>query len=210
MRFRRFSICCSSSTTRWIRSEQRYVREGFSTEKELAIYDLLGKDKSALTKGLSKNLEQLGVTLIEGHAVCTGLNEVLVTDADGSSQTLQAQRIILAGGSRSAAFPGMAPDHDAVLDSTDMLRIAAVPESLIVVGAGAIGLEMADFFSAMGSKVTVVEAVRHTLPPPKMPTSVRKWPNCWAKTGITCISGISAHFAYHQQWHGRADAGRWP
>ena len=71
-------------------------------------YDALQKRIQRFVKGsaqaLSKNLEQLGVTLIEGHAVCTGLNEVLVTGADGSSQTLQAQRIILAGGSRSAAL----------------------------------------------------------------------------------------------------------
>ena len=123
-------------------------------------YDALQKRIQRFVKGtaqaLGKNLEQLGVTLINGQAVCTGPNEVQVTDADGTSQTLQGQRIILTGGSRSAAFPGMAPDHNAVLDSTDMLRIAAVPESLIVVGAGAIGLEMADFFSAIGSKVTVV------------------------------------------------------
>ena len=158
-------------------------------------YDALQKRIQRFVKGsaqaLSKNLEQLGVTLMEGHAVCTGPNEVQVTNADGSSQTLQAQRIILAGGSRSAAFPGMAPDHNAVLDSTDMLRIAAVPESLIVVGAGAIGLEMADFFSAMGSKVTVVEAAPH-LAPTEDADIGQEMAKLLGNAGITCISGIKA------------------
>lgn len=157
-------------------------------------YDALQKRIQRFVKGsaqaLAKSLEQLGVTLMEGHAVCTGPNQVQVTGADGS-QTLQAQRIILAGGSRSAAFPGMAPDHDAVLDSTDMLRIAAVPESLIVVGAGAIGLEMADFFSAMGSKVTVVEAAPH-LAPTEDADIGQEMAKLLGKTGITCISGIKA------------------
>ena len=158
-------------------------------------YDALQKRIQRFVKGtaqaLGKSLEQLGVTLINGQAVCTGPNEVQVTDADGTSQTLQAQRIILAGGSRSAAFPGMAPDHNAVLDSTDMLRIAAVPESLIVVGAGAIGLEMADFFSAMGSKVTVVEAAPH-LAPTEDADIGQEMAKLLGKTGITCISGVKA------------------
>ena len=158
-------------------------------------YDALQKRIQRFVKGsaqaLSKSLEQLGVTIIEGRAVCTGPTEVQVACADGSSQTLQAQRIILAGGSRSAAFPGMAPDHDAVLDSTDMLRIAAVPESLIVVGAGAIGLEMADFFSAMGSKVTIVEAAPH-LAPTEDADLGQEMAKLLGKTGITCITGVKA------------------
>ena len=158
-------------------------------------YDALQKRIQRFVKGsaqaLSKNLEQLGVTLLEGHAVCSGPNEVQVTHTDGSSQTLQAQRIILAGGSRSAAFPGMAPDHDAVLDSTDMLRIAAVPESLIVVGAGAIGLEMADFFSSMGSKVTVVEAAAH-IAPTEDADIAKEMLRALTKSGITCLEGTRA------------------
>ena len=158
-------------------------------------YDALQKRIQRFIKGsaqaLGKSLEQLGVTLIEGHAVCTGPTEVLVTNTDGSSQGLHAQHIILAGGSRSAAFPGMAPDHEAVLDSTDMLRIAAVPESLIVVGAGAIGLEMADFFSAMGSKVTIVEAAPHLAPTEDADVGLEMG-KLLGKTGITCITGVKA------------------
>lgn len=85
----------------------------------------------------------------------------------------------------------MAPDHEAVLDSTDMLRIAAVPESLIVVGAGAIGLEMADFFSAMGSKVTIVEAAPHLAPTEDADVGLEMG-KLLGKTGITCITGVKA------------------
>ncbi|MTJ92708.1 MAG: NAD(P)/FAD-dependent oxidoreductase [Desulfovibrio sp.] len=158
-------------------------------------YDALQKRIQRFVKGtsqaLGKSLEQLGVTLIDGRAVCTGPNEVQVVCADGTSQALQAHRIILAGGSRSAAFPGMAPDHDAVLDSTDMLRITAVPESLIVVGAGAIGLEMADFFNAMGSKVTIVEAAPHVAPTEDADLG-QEMAKLLGKTGITCITGVKA------------------
>lgn len=158
-------------------------------------YDALQKRIQRFVKGTSqalrKSLEQIGVTLVDGRAVCTGPNEVQVACADGISQALQARRIIMAGGSRSAAFPGMAPDHDAVLDSTDMLRITAVPESLIVVGAGAIGLEMADFFSAMGSKVTIVEAAPHVAPTEDADLG-QEMAKLLGKTGITCITGVRA------------------
>lgn len=158
-------------------------------------YDALQKRIQRFVKGtsqaLSKNLEQLGVTLIEGHAACTSPTDVVVTAADGATQHLQAEHIIFAGGSRSAAFPGMTPDHDAVLDSTDMLRAAAVPESLIVVGAGAIGLEMADFFNAMGSKITIVEAAPH-LAPTEDADLGQEMAKLLGKTGITCIIGHKA------------------
>ncbi len=158
-------------------------------------YDALQKRIQRFVKGtsqaLGKSLEQLGVTLVEGHAACLSPTEVAVTGADGATRTLKAERIILAGGSRSASFPGMTPDHDAVLDSTDMLRVPVVPESLIVVGAGAIGLEMADFFNAMGSKVTIVEAAPH-LAPTEDTDLGQELAKLLGKTGITCITGVKA------------------
>ncbi|QTO39048.1 dihydrolipoyl dehydrogenase family protein [Desulfovibrio desulfuricans] len=158
-------------------------------------YDALQKRIQRFVKAssqtLSKGLEQLGVTLIEGRAACVSPSEVMVTGADGTVLNLRAEHIILAGGSRSAAFPGMTPDHDAVLDSTDMLRVPAVPESLIVVGAGAIGLEMADFFNAMGSKVTIVEAAPH-LAPTEDADFGQEMAKLFGKTGISCITGVKA------------------
>lgn len=77
---------------------------------------------------------------------------------------LTSDNIILSCGSSSASFPGLAPDGDAVLDSTGVLNLPEVPESLIIVGAGAIGLELGDFFGMMGSKITIVEAAPHIAP----------------------------------------------
>ncbi len=111
--------------------------------------------------------------------------------ADGGEQALSARYIILAGGSRSASFPGLTPDHDAVLDSTDLLNIPLVPESLIIVGAGAIGLEMADFFSAMGCAVTVVEAAPQ-LAPTEDADIAQELQKLLGKAGRTCLTGVRA------------------
>ena len=159
-------------------------------------YDALQKRIQRFTRGsaqaLTKGLEQAGVVLFNGHARCTGAHSVEVLDCDGSViATLEARRIILATGSRSAAFPGLSPDHDCVLDSTDLHAIPAVPASLIVVGAGAIGLEMADFFNAMGCKVTVVEAAPHIAPTEDADIAA-ELQKLLGKSGITCISGVKA------------------
>lgn len=159
-------------------------------------YDALQKRIQRFTRGsaqaLTKGLEQAGVVLFNGHARCTGAHHVEVLADDGAvSATLEARRIILAAGSRSASFPGLCPDNDAILDSTALLAIPAVPASLIVVGAGAIGLEMADFFNAMGTKVTVVEAAPHIAPTEDADIAA-EMQKLFGKKGITCISGVKA------------------
>lgn len=81
--------------------------------------------------------------------------------------------------------------HDAILDSTDLLAIPTVPESLIIVGAGAIGLEMGDFFSAMGCTVTMVEAAPQ-LAPTEDADIARELQKLLAKTGRVCLTGVKA------------------
>lgn len=171
--------------------ERQRVAKGSIEVDYDALQKRIQRFVKASSQTLSKGLEQLGVTIIEGRGECASPTEVIATSADGATQTLRADCIILAGGSRSASFPGMTPDHDAVLDSTDMLRAPAVPESLLVVGAGAIGLEMADFFNCMGSKVTIVEAAPH-LAPTEDADLGQEMAKLLGKTGITCITGVKA------------------
>ena len=146
------------------------------------------------TKGtsqtLGKGLASLGVTIFNGHGECIAPGTVRVHTEDGTTD-LTAQYIILACGSSSAAFPGLTPDHDCVLNSTDLLGIESVPESLVIIGAGAIGLELGDFFSAMGSKVTIVEAAPHIAPleDADVAAELRR---ALQKSGITCHEGARA------------------
>lgn len=105
--------------------------------------------------------EKMGATLIQGTGRIMGKGAVLVEE---TGEQLSADTIIVATGSKPGFFPGMEPDHKIILDSTDLMFIEEVPASLCVVGAGAIGLELADFFSAMGSKLTMVEAATHLAP----------------------------------------------
>lgn len=116
------------------------------------------KDKflAGTRKAMEKQLKDLGIDIFFGHAKLLGENKVEVS-ADISSIALTGTNIVVATGARPSAFPGLTPDHDRVLDSTSFLALAEPPESLIVIGAGFIGLEMAQAAHRMCAKVTVVD-----------------------------------------------------
>ncbi len=107
-------------------------------------------------KAMDKQLADLGVDMFYGCARLLGQGRVEVA-AEISSVVLEGKNIVLATGAKPSAFPGLTPDHDRVLDSTSFLALEKAPESLIVVGAGFIGLEMAQTASRMGAQVTVVD-----------------------------------------------------
>ena len=89
-----------------------------------------------------------------------------VVEVEGTSaqETFEAENIVIATGTEVIALPGLEFDHEYVIDTDDALEIANVPEKLLVVGAGASGLEMATIYSRLGSKVTVVEIMEQILP----------------------------------------------
>lgn len=122
---------------------------------------LLGrKDKfiAATRKAMAQRLKTLGVDLYQGTAKIISAGTVEVESPAEKAQ-LEYENLILATGSHPTSFPAIAPDGDAVLDSTGFLELDEMPESLLVVGAGFIGLEMAQIASRMGSKITVVDAM---------------------------------------------------
>ena len=139
---------------------------------------------------LAKALAGMGISLFKGRGACHGKGEVTVCGEEGEI-TLGATHIILACGSRPAAFPGMTPDGDCVLDSTALMHLPEAPQSLIIVGGGAIGLELGDFFAALGSAVTLVEAAPHILPTEDadIAQELRK---ALVKGGRTVLEGVKA------------------
>lgn len=164
---------------------------GEVTVNYAALQARIGRFLKGTSQTLAKNLAALGVTLLEGTGTLLGKGQVQFDAADGTGRVLTCADIILACGSSSAAFPGLTPDHDCVLDSTDLLQVAAIPESLVIVGAGAIGLEMADFFAAMGGKVTVVEAAPH-IAPLEDADIAKEMLRAVGKNGIECLEGVRA------------------
>ena len=117
-----------------------------------------------LTKGLAGMAKQRKVRNVQGVGKFISANELEITVADGSTQLLRFQKCIIAAGSQAVKLPNFPWDDKRVMDSTDALELAEVPGSLLVVGGGIIGLEMATVYSALGSKVTVVEFMDQLMP----------------------------------------------
>ena len=126
----------------------------FDLSKIMARKDSVVSD---LTKGIEGLFKKNKVQHLQGSASFMAANTLEITKADGSKQQLQAKHIIIATGSEVAALPGVTIDEDKIVSSTGALSLKQVPEELVVIGGGYIGLEMGSVWSRLGSKVTVVE-----------------------------------------------------
>ena len=111
-----------------------------------------------LTGGIAALFKANGVTAIAGHGKLLANKQVQVTAEDGSSSVYQADNVIIAAGSQPIDIPPAPVDQDIIVDSTGALDFQAVPETLGVIGAGVIGLELGSVWARLGSKVTVIEA----------------------------------------------------
>ena len=121
---------------------------------------VLGK----LTGGLKQLAKQRKVKLVHGYGKFTSANTIEVEAGDGSKTVVGFDNCIIAAGSRVTKLPFIPWDDPRVMDSTAALEIEEIPERLLVVGGGIIGLEMATVYDALGSKVTVVELSSGLIP----------------------------------------------
>lgn len=117
------------------------------------------KDTSVngLTKGVEFLLKKNGAEYIKGAGSFVNENEVKVALNDGGETTLRGKNILIATGSEPTPFPGLEVDEKRVVTSTGALSLEKIPEKMVVIGGGIIGLEMASVWARLGSKVTVVE-----------------------------------------------------
>lgn len=138
------------------------VASGEVTVDFTALQARVQKHLTGTRKAMAMQLKKLGVDLIEGTGKLVD-GKVAVETADGEI-VLEYKNVIIATGSKPTFFPGLEPDGDCVLDSNMFLAQETMPESLIVVGAGFIGLEMAQVAHRFGAKVTVVDAMDRVAP----------------------------------------------
>jgi len=101
---------------------------------------------------------------IDGFASFEAGNRLMVKAADGESKQVTAKHVIVATGARARAFPGMDVDNEVIITYKQALDPKFLPKKLVVIGSGAIGMEFAYFYNAMGSEVTVIEAADQILP----------------------------------------------
>lgn len=148
------------------------VREGkrFGVMVSEIGFDLKAamKHKQAVVKQSSDGVGYLfkknKIDLYEGWGTILRPGQIQVRLNAGGEQTVQTKHIIVATGAKPRSLPGIEFDEDRILSSTGMLELQAVPKSLLVVGAGAIGVEFASMFRSFGAEVTLVEALPRIVP----------------------------------------------
>ena len=113
------------------------------------------------TEGL---LRKHKVTTLKGTGKLKSAQSIEVKMADGSVQTVEAGAIVLATGSKVGSLPMAPVDGRVVISSDDILSLDHVPESLLVIGAGAVGVEFASIYHAFGSKITLIERMPRLVP----------------------------------------------
>lgn len=114
-------------------------------------------------RGLTAGLEKLSVQIVKGRGALSDLYTVAVQDVSGAVNTLRAEKIILATGSRPAMLAGVSPSNR-ILTNRTIFDLSQLPKSLLIIGGGATGCEFASFFSAVGTSVTLVERGERILP----------------------------------------------
>lgn len=118
---------------------------------------------SSLSRGIGALLADAGVTTINGWGTLTGTNSVQVEGAE-VTETVVAANIVIATGSSAAVPPVPGLDGVGVITSDGALELQAVPESMVIVGAGAVGVEWASLFSTLGTSVAMVELLDQLVP----------------------------------------------
>ena len=123
--------------------------------------------KTGITQKLSGGIGGLfkgnGVTHIVGTGKLAGPGKIVVTGADGKTETVGYGKLVLATGSSPIAIPGFAFDGTQIIDSTGALALSELPEAMAVIGGGVIGLELTDVYARLGVQVTVIEAAERIL-----------------------------------------------
>jgi dihydrolipoyl dehydrogenase len=112
---------------------------------------------SALTKGIEGLFKKNKVDYIKGEASFESPTRLSVNLLDGGQTEVEGKNIIIATGSEVTPFPGIEIDEKQIVSSTGALDLQKVPEKMVVIGGGIIGLEMGSVWSRLGSEVTVVE-----------------------------------------------------
>jgi dihydrolipoamide dehydrogenase len=111
---------------------------------------------SQTTEGIKYLMDKNKIDVHHGLGSFVDKNNIKITGKDGE-KTIQTDKVILATGSKPNYFPGMEPDKDRILTSTEALNMKEIPKHLIVIGGGVIGLELGSVYARLGSQVTVVE-----------------------------------------------------
>jgi NAD(P) transhydrogenase len=141
-------------------SERGLYGQSYRVKEEITIEDLIWRTQQVMAREVDVIRNQLArnhVRVLPGRGRLADADTVEVSDLQGGLRRVHADRIVIATGTTPAHPPGVEFDEATILDSDGILLMSRIPSTLVVVGAGVIGIEYASIFAALGTRVTVVE-----------------------------------------------------
>ncbi len=159
------SLLKSAQVYDYIKHSENY---GINVDGYKADFSKIIERSRGIAEQMSKGVQYLfkknKITVLQGFGKLAGKNTVEVKDAEGNIEKYTADHIILATGSRSKELPNLKQDGKKIIGYREALTLEKQPESMIVVGSGAIGTELAFFYNSIGTQVTLVEFLPNVLP----------------------------------------------
>ena len=143
-----------------------------------------------MSKGVGFLMKKNKVDVVMGTGKVMPGKKVEVTDADGKKSTLSAQHIIIATGGRARELPNIKIDGEKVIEYRKAMSLEKQPKSMLIIGSGAIGVEFAYVYNAMGTKVTIVEYMPNIVPVEDEDVS-KALEKIYKKDGIDILTGSS-------------------
>ncbi len=144
-----------------------------------------------MSKGVQFLMKKNKIDVIAGTGRLARGKKVEVTDSQGAVTTYEADHIILATGARAKALPNIPIDGEKVIEYRKAMVPEKLPQSMVVIGAGAIGVEFAYFYHSMGTKVTIIEFLEQGLVPREDPEITKELTRHFTKSGIEVMANTS-------------------
>lgn len=145
-----------------------------------------------LAKGVEYLLRKNKIPLLAGTGRLEGKNRIIIETTEKGTQQIETDRVLIATGSGERTLPGLEVDGKQVITSREALVDTEIPEAMLIVGGGAVGIEFAYIYSAFGSRVTVVEMEKQILPGVDGEVA-RELERIFKKRGIDILTGTKFH-----------------
>jgi dihydrolipoamide dehydrogenase len=155
-----------------------------------AVNDRKNRIVAKHAKGVEGLMKKNKAEWIKGYGRLKGKGQVEITNGQ-EKQTIEAKNIILATGSEARMLPGLQPDSERILTNIEILNLTSVPKAMIIIGAGAVGVEFASIFNRFGTKVTILEMLPRLVPVEDDEVS-KELERYFKKTGIRIETGAKA------------------
>ena len=175
----------------YLKHVDQYGLKAESIDKDFnAVVSRSRNIANGMSKGVQFLMKKNKIDIIDGFGKVKTGKKVAVTSEDGKVKEYSADHIIIATGARSRELPNLPQDGEKVIGYRKAMTLASQPSSMIVVGSGAIGVEFAHFYNAMGTKVTIVEYLPNLVPIEDKDVS-KQFERSFKKAGIKVMTNAS-------------------